>query len=49
MRVKADALEYAMGGILSMKGEDNKWRPVAFISKLLMKQKRIIKSITEKC
>jgi len=24
MRVEANALEYAMGGILSMKGEDDK-------------------------
>jgi len=24
MRVEADALEYAMGGVLSMKGEDDK-------------------------
>jgi len=35
MRVKADALDYATGGVLSTKCEDGKWRPVAFISKLL--------------
>ena len=35
MRVKADALDYAIGGVLSTKCEDGKWRPVAFISKLL--------------
>jgi len=35
MRVEADASEYATGGVLSMKCEDKKWRPVAFISKLL--------------
>jgi len=35
MRVEADASDYAIGGVLSMKGEDGKWRPVAFISKLL--------------
>jgi len=35
MRVEVDALDYVMGGVLSMKCEDGKWRPVAFISKLL--------------
>ena len=35
MRVEADALDYAMGGVLSTKCEDGKWRPVAFISKSL--------------
>jgi len=35
MRVEADALDYATGGVLSTKCEDGKWRPVAFISKLL--------------
>ena len=35
MRVEADALDYAMGGVLSLKCEDGKWRPVAFISKSL--------------
>jgi len=35
MRVEADALDYAMGGMLSVKGADGKWRPVAFISKSL--------------
>jgi len=35
MRVEADVLDYAMGGILSTKCEDGKWRPVAFISKSL--------------
>jgi len=35
MRVEADALDYATGGVLSVKGEDGKWRPVAFISKSL--------------
>jgi len=35
MRVEADASDYAMGGVLSVKGEDGKWRPVAFISKSL--------------
>ena len=35
MRVETDASDYAMGGILSTKCKDGKWRPVAFIFKLL--------------
>ena len=35
IRVEADASDYAMGGVLLVKGEDRKWRPVAFISKSL--------------
>jgi len=35
MRVEADALYYATGGVLLTKYEDGKWRPVAFISKSL--------------
>jgi len=35
IRVEADALDYATGGVLSTKYENRKWRPVAFISKLL--------------
>jgi len=35
MRVEADASDYAMGGVLSTKCEDGRWRLVAFISKLL--------------
>jgi len=35
MRVEADASDYAMEGVLSTKYEDEKWRLVAFISKLL--------------
>jgi len=35
MRVEADTLDYATGGVLSLKGEDGKWRSVAFISKSL--------------
>jgi len=35
MRVEADTFNYATGGVLSAKGEDGKWRPVAFISKSL--------------
>ena len=35
MRVEADTSDYAIGGVLSTKCEDGKWRPVAFISKSL--------------
>jgi len=35
MRVEADTSDYATGGVLSAKCENGKWRPVAFISKLL--------------
>jgi len=35
MRVEVDASDYATRGVLSTKCEDGKWRPVAFISKLL--------------
>jgi len=34
-RVEADASNFATGGVLSMKCSDEKWRPVAFISKSL--------------
>ena len=33
--MEADASDYATRGMLSMKCEDEKWRPVAFISKSL--------------
>jgi len=36
-RVEADASNFATGGVLSIKCEDNKWRPVAYISKSLNK------------
>jgi len=35
MRVEANTSDYAMGGVLSTKCEDGKWRPVTFISKPL--------------
>jgi len=35
MRVEVDASDYATEGMLSTKCKDGKWRPVAFISKLL--------------
>jgi len=34
-RIEADTSNYATGGVLSMKCSDEKWRPVAFISKCL--------------
>ena len=34
-RVKADASNFAAGGVLSIKCDDDLWRPVAFISKAL--------------
>jgi len=40
MRVEANVLEYTTGGVLLMKYEDEKWRPVAFISKLLNEAER---------
>ena len=40
MRVEADASDFAMNGVLLMKCEDKKWRPVAYISKLLNEVKR---------
>jgi len=35
MRVEVDVSDYATGGVLSMKCEDKRWRPVAYISKSL--------------
>ena len=40
MRVEADASDFATGGVLSMKCEDERWRPVAYISKSLNEAKR---------
>jgi len=34
-RVEADASNYTTGGVLLIKCSDEKWRPVAFISKSL--------------
>ena len=39
-RVEADALNYATGGVLTMKCSDELWRPVAFISKSLSDTER---------
>ena len=40
MKVEADPSEYAIEEVLSMKCEDEKWRLVAFISKLLNETER---------
>ena len=40
MRVEADASDYAIGGVLSIKCEDERWRLVAFISKSLNETER---------
>jgi len=35
MRVEADISDYTIGGVLSVKYGDEKWRPVTFILKSL--------------
>jgi len=40
MRVEVDVSKYVTGGVLSMRCKDKKWRPVAFISKLLNEAER---------
>ena len=40
MRMEADASDYAIGRVLSMKCEDKLWRPVAFLSKSLNEMER---------
>ena len=35
MRVEADVSDYTIGGVLSVKYGDEKWRPVTFILKSL--------------
>ena len=37
MRIEVNALDYIIEGILSIKCEDRRWRPVAYLSKLLNK------------
>ena len=39
-RVEADASNFATGGVLSIKCDNNKWRPVAYISKSLNETER---------
>ena len=40
MRMKVDASDYTMGGVLSMECKDGLWRPVAFLSKSLNETER---------
>jgi len=40
MRVEADASDFAIERMLLMKCEDEKWRPVTYIFKLLNKAER---------
>jgi len=40
MRMEVDALDYAMGGVLLIEGEDRKWRPVTFLFKSLNETER---------
>jgi len=40
MRVEADALDFVIGGVLLIKCEDEKWRLVIYISKLLSEAER---------
>jgi len=40
MRMEVDASDYAMEGVLSIKYEDGKWRPIAYLSKSLNKTER---------
>ena len=35
MRMEVDTSDYTIGGVLSIEGEDGKWRPVTFLSKSL--------------
>ena len=43
MRVEVDASDFVTGGVLSMKCEDEKWRPVTYISKSLNEAERSYK------
>jgi len=40
MRVEIDVSDFAIGGVLSMKCEDEKWKPVTYISKSLNEAER---------
>jgi len=40
MRMEVDTSDYATGGVLSMECKDGRWRPVAFLSKLLNETER---------
>jgi len=38
--MKVDVLDYVTGEVLSMKCEDKKWKPIAFLSKFLNETER---------
>ena len=40
IRIEADMSDFVIGRVLSMKCKDKRWRPVAYISKLLNETKR---------
>ncbi len=40
LRVEVDASDYATGGMLSMEVENERWKPVAFLSKSLNETER---------
>ena len=40
MRMEVNVLNYAIGGVLSIKCEDRRWRPVVFLSKSLNETER---------
>ena len=40
LRVEVNTSDYVTGGVLSMEGEDGKWRLIAFLSKSLNETKR---------
>ena len=40
MRMKVDILDYTMGGVLLIEGEDGVWKPVAFLLKSLNEMER---------
>ena len=40
MRMEVDVSDYATGGVLSMEYEDERWQPVAYLSKLLNETKK---------
>jgi len=42
-RIETDTSNFAMGGVLSIKCENNKWRPIVYISKSLNKMERSYK------
>jgi len=39
-KIKVDVSNFTMGGVLSIKCKDSKWRPVAYISKSLNETKQ---------